>query len=165
MKSAVSTLKNSKLNQCVCNSCKKQNCHLKLSSDFPSAKIILDIDCITREIERVQGKVCDYLIVAEKDGYNFFLPVEFKTTNIKPNEIKEQMEGGIRFFKKHAGKHCDKFTCYPVLVSERLKHIVHKYLINTKVKFNGKDKRIKHVKCNNSLSWKKVVKSQCQTQA
>ncbi len=148
----VQTLKNT-FGQCIRNSCKDPHCTLNLSA-FPNKKIILDIDCIAEQRpSHVQGKRCDYVIVVEEGGVIFLLPVEFKTTRVIPDEVKKQLEGGIRFFKKH---HQNQFNCYPVLVSKSLGRPISRKLQQVSISYNGKKARIKHVLCNRSLSWNKI---------
>ena len=153
MSSTISTLR-SKFGQCICKVCERSKCKLKLSA-FPSQKIILDVDCVAEQKPSpVQGERCDSIIVAEKDGVVFLLPVEFKTTMVIPDKVKKQLEGGIRFFKSY---HADQFNCHPVLVSKRLKRTVGKRLQQILISCNGKHARIKHVLCNASLSWNTVI--------
>lgn len=152
MSATVSTLR-SKFNQCIRQSCEVSNCMLNLSA-FPNQKLILDIDCIAKQKNsHVRGKRCDRLIVAEKSGVIFLLPVEFKTTRVIADDVKKQLEGGIRFFKNH---HQDQFNCYPVLVSKSLGRQVSRKLQKVSISYNGKKARIKHVFCDQSLSWNKV---------
>ena len=152
MSSIVPTLR-SRFSKCVRSSCESQNCKLNLNA-FPSEKIILDIDCIAEEKRSsIKGKRCDSIIVVEEGGILFLLPVEFKTNRVIPEEVKEQLEGGIRFFKNH---HQNQFGCYPVLVSKTLNRQVSKKLQQVKVRYNGKQARIKHVSCDRSLLWSKV---------
>ena len=139
--------------QCIRPSCEDSNCKLQLSS-FPKQQIILDLDCIAQQRRSpIQGKRCDRLIVIEAGDKIFLLPVEFKTTWVIPEKIKEQLEGGIGFFKKY---HENQFHCYPVLVSRNLRTSIRKQLQKISISWNGRKTRIKHVLCNDSLSWKAV---------
>ena len=152
MSSTVSTLR-SKFKQCICASCEDSRCILRLSA-FPSQKIILNIDCITqKKLAQIRGERCDRLVVVEERDIISLLPVEFKTTLVKPDKVKKQLEGGIRFFKSY---HTEQFNCYPVLVSKSLKGSVRKKLQQVSISCNGKTARIKHVLCNRSLSWNAV---------
>lgn len=152
MSSAISTL-SSKFGQCICNVCERSKCKLKLSA-FPNQKIILDIDCVAgQKPSSVRGERCDSLIVIEEKGATFLLPVEFKTTRVIPDKVMKQLEGGIKFFKNH---HQNDFYCYPVLVSKGLRRTVSKNLQKISIILNGKKIRIRHVLCNQSLSWKKI---------
>ena len=153
MSATISTLK-SKFGQCIRQSCEDSNCKINLSA-FPNQKIILDIDCIAKQkSSHVRGERCDSIIVVEEGGVIFLLPVEFKTTQVIPGKVKKQLEGGIRFFKNH---HQNQFNCYPVLVSKRLKRPVSRQLQKVSISYNGKPARIKHVLCNQSLSWNAVI--------
>lgn len=155
MSSPVPTLR-SRFSQCVRNSCESPNCKLNLNA-FPGEKIILDIDCIAKQNPSyIQGERCDYVIVARKNGRVFFLPVEVKTKRVIPDKVKNQLEGGIRFFENH---HHNQFTCYPVLVSKRLRPSISKKLQKISIGCNGKKIRIKHVLCGGSLSWSNVARS------
>lgn len=153
MSSPISILR-SKFSQCICNVCERSKCKLKLSA-FPNKRIILDIDCITKQNKSgVQGKRCDSLIVVENNGVVFLFPVEFKTTLVVPSDVKKQLEGGIKFFKSY---HPNQFNCYPVLVSQSLRGPVRRKLQLVSISYNGKKARIRHVLCNQSLSWKAVI--------
>lgn len=152
MSSTISALK-SKFGHCIRLFCENSNCRLNLGA-FPNQKIILDIDCITEQKSfHVRGERCDAIIVVEEGGNIFLLPVEFKTTRVIPDKVKKQLEGGIKFFRKH---HKDHFNCYPVLVSKRLARTVSRKLQQVSISYNGRKARIKHVLCNDSLSWNKV---------
>ena len=152
MSSTISTLR-SKFSQCIRQSCEDSNCKLNLIA-FPNQKIILDIDCIVNQRSSlVRDERCDRLIVVEKGGAISLLPVEFKTTRVIPDKVKKQLEGGIRFFKSY---HQSQFNCYPILVSKSLRRPVSKKLQQVLVSYNGKFARIKHVLCNNLLSWNAV---------
>lgn len=152
MSSPVPTLR-SRFGKCVRNSCESQNCKLNLDA-FPNEKVILDVDCIAKEKRfSIKGNRCDSIIVVEEGSILFLLPVEFKTKWVIPDKVKNQLEGGIRFFKNH---HQNQFNCYPVLVSKTLNRQVSKKLQQVKVKYNGKQVRIKHVLCGRSLLWSKV---------
>ena len=153
MSATISTLK-SKFGQCIRQSCEDSNCKINLSA-FPKEKIILDIDCIEdQKLSSIRGEKCDRLIVVEESGVIFLLPVEFKTTRVIPDKVKKQLEGGVRFFKSH---HANQFNCYPVLVSKSLRRTVSKKLQRVSISYNGKQARIKHVLCNQSLSWNAVI--------
>ncbi|MCS1410271.1 MAG: hypothetical protein M2R45_03463 [Verrucomicrobia subdivision 3 bacterium] len=152
MSSAINILKG-RFSKCVCSSCETSNCKLKLS-DFPSEKIILDIDCVEQqELAHIQGKRCDYIIVIEQGGFTFLVPAEFKSESVRESDVKEQLEGGIRFFAEFYN---DQFTCYPVLVSKRLSRPASHKLKRILINYNSKKVRIKRVKCNDSLLWNKV---------
>ena len=152
MSSPVPALR-SRFSKCVRNSCESPNCKLNLDA-FPSEKIILDIDCIAEEKRfSIKGKRCDYIIVLEEGGILFLLLVEFKTNRVIPEEVREQLEGGIRLFKSY---HQNQFNCYPVLVSKALNRRVSKKLQHVRVRYNGKQARIKHVSCGRSLLWSKI---------
>lgn len=153
MSSTISTLR-SIFGQCISNVCERSKCKLKLSA-FPNQRIILDIDCVAeQDPSSVRGERCDSLIVVAKDGVIFLLPVEFKTNRVIPDKVKKQLEGGIRFFKSY---HAEQFNCYPVLVSKSLSGPVRKKLQQVSISCNGRKARIKHVLCNDSLSWKAII--------
>ena len=162
MSSPVPALR-SRFSKCVRNSCESQNCKLNLNA-FPSEKIILDIDCIAKENpSHIQGERCDYIIVAKivakKNDLVFLLPVEFKTKRVIPDKVKNQLEGGIRFFEKH---HQNQFMCCPILVSQGLRPSISKRLQKISIGCNGKNVRIKHVLCGGSLSWSNVARSKAK---
>ncbi len=117
---------------------------------FPKERIIIDIDSRLPSIK--PGRRCDYGIVADEAGTTFFLPVEFKSTNLDFTKVKEQLEGGINSFKEDLGT----FICYPVLVSKSLKNQERKQLIKIQISSPYGQKTVKHVLCNKPLKWSEV---------
>lgn len=146
----VSTLRN-KFNRCTCTSCEKPKCKFKFEN-VPNEKVILNMDLIKKP-RFILSKKCDYMI-AVMDGHSAFLiPVEFKSSSMKVNHIKEQLEGGIRFIQRHCK---NKFVCYPVLVSKSISRPESRKLQKIVISYNGKTARIRHVSCNQSVRWDKV---------
>ncbi len=135
---------------CVDCLCKVSECELKLDG-FPGERVILDVDRVMRS--RDSGRRCDYVIVVDEGNDTFFLPIEFKSRQLNPERIQKQLEGSIKFFKKHLPA---RFRCYPVIVSKNLKNQERKRLLKIRVEYNGNKKKIKHVRCNQSLRWDKV---------
>lgn len=132
--------------------CKERDCKLKLT-DFPAAKVILNVDNVIPQPPEYPAKRCDRVIVVDESSNVFFIPVEFKSNGSKPSHVKEQLEGGTRFFQDYFPNEC-KF--YPVLVSKSISPRERKKMQNVRVNSKYGNKRIRHVKCNNSLFWKNV---------
>ncbi|WP_462137450.1 hypothetical protein [Candidatus Mycalebacterium sp.] len=121
---------------------------------FPGERSIIDVDSALEPNQL--GRRCDYIIIVDEGENTFFLPVEFKRTNLNFIKIKEQLEGGIQSFKEHL----KQFICYPVLVSKSLRGQERKKLRKIQIDCgNQGKKRITHVRCNNLLSWKKIKKA------
>lgn len=138
---------------CARDACEKVECKLRLSG-FPPEKVILDVDCIAEQRpRRMAGERCDFIIVVGEGKSIFLIPVEFKTQRVIPDKIKSQLESGIKFFRAHSNA---QFKCRPVLVTQRLRQQNRKKLQEIKIKHNGEMIRIRHVRCNKSLSWKDV---------
>ena len=138
-----------------CKSCqqlKVDDCELKLDG-FPRHRAIVDVDRVIPS--KATGNRCDYVIVADENDEAFFLPVEFKESSSDFVKIKKQLEGGIKFFKKHLP---NGYRCYPVFVSRKLKVGEGKKLQQITIQGQGKKIRIKHVRCNDALRWN-VVKN------
>ena len=143
---------------CVRTNCKKSDCKLNLMRDFPDRKIILDVDCcITKQ--KQSSKICDYVVFAKDGNFVFILPIEFKSFCLDITKIKEQLEGGISFFKRYLPQ---QFECYPLLVSRRLGKEAGRRLSREKINYRGKKTRIKHIPCNSRLSWDTIKKSLVQ---
>lgn len=143
----------SKFPDCVRHACKEDECKLKLNG-FPGKRVILSMDCMMKSADA--GKRCDYAVVADEQNDTFLLPVEFKSKILDPAKIKEQLEGGIRFLRKHLPR---QFKCYPVLVSKKLDRQTGKKLREIRVRYcQGRETTVKHVPCNQPLRWSKVKK-------
>ena len=100
------------------------------------------------------GKRCDFLIVVSELEPNNLVPVEFKSSYYKTDEVKQQLEGRIKLFKKF---HNGDFSIYPVLVSKTLKgNNFRKKLQQTVICYRDKRARIKHVLCNQQLDWNQI---------
>ena len=100
------------------------------------------------------GKRCDFLIVVSELEPNNLVPVEFKSSYYKTDEVKQQLEGRIKLFKKF---HNGDFSIYPVLVSKTLKgNNFRKKLQQTVICYRDKRARIKNVLCNQQLDWNQI---------
>ena len=140
---------------CTCDACKKAKCELRLGR-FPSEKVILDVDCIAKQRpKRMAGERCDFIVVVEEGKSIFLIPIEFKAKRVIPEKVESQLESGIKFFKKHSNV---QFKCRPVLVSQKLGRPNSKRLQKMKIEHNGEAVRIRHVRCNRTLSWKNARK-------
>ena len=105
-----------KFSTCCCYACKEQSCEIKLSG-FPPEKFIFDVDCIhDKHPTEFEGNKCDRIIVSCSGSLIYFIPVEFKSGGVDMEHVREQLEAGVRFIKKHI-RH--KICCHPVLVSTR----------------------------------------------
>ena len=146
-----------KFEGCICNQCKKQNCKLELL-DFPDTKVIFDVDCIFKlpnHSKNYTGKRCDYIIVATEGNNTFFLPLEFKSHNVRSAEVKEQLKDSINYFRKYIS---GAVKYYPILVSESLKQIERSILGKTDVQCPDGKKEIYHTPCKKPLDWKELTK-------
>ena len=135
----------------ICELCKGNNCELPLHG-FPSARVILDVDCIIKSGEC--GKRCDFIIVVDEGNDTFLLPIEFKSGSFHSTKVKEQLEGCITYFGGHTSgtvRYC------PIHVSIKIKDAEYKNFLTKKVKCNGGEKRIMHVDCGDPLYWNAVL--------
>lgn len=121
--------------------------------EFPDRRMIIGIDRMN--LPRAAGKRCDYVIAVDEKGSAFLLPIEFKSKKFKLGEVRKQLEGGIGICKKCLP---DRFRCYPVLVSELLTKGRRDELRKIRIKFNGKQATIKHIRYEESLIWDDVRK-------
>ncbi len=142
----------SQFNNGVVTQCREQDCELKLKK-FPDATVIFNVDNVIPQPPEYSAKRCDRVIVADESGDVFFIPVEFKSTNFRLSYVKEQLEGGTRFFQNYLP---NKSKFYPILVSKKITTRERRKLRSTKVISKYGEKRIKHIQCNKSLTWKEV---------
>lgn len=152
MTSTYSARIESKFSRGVETQCKAKNCKLKLKG-FPRNRIIINVDTVIPKPPVYLGKRCDRVIVVDESSKVFVMPVEFKTGNVKLSDVKEQLEGGTRFFQKHLP---DKCRFYPVLVSKSITPQEGRKLEKVMVDSPYGKRRIRRVKCNNALAWQKV---------
>ena len=153
MPSNIISILKTKFAVCTCTSCEKSVCKLKFKN-VPNRKVILDVDCIAKQ-QSTQGKRCDYIIAVMDGQSTFIIPVEFKTNRVVVEDLKNQLEGGMRFIQQ-----CYKgqFVCYPVLVSKSISRSSTKKLQRAKIQYNGGTARIRRISCNQQLRWDRVKK-------
>lgn len=137
---------------CTLEKCVHENCELKLSG-FPKENVILDVDCIVASAE--SGRRCDYVIVVDEGNVVFLLPVEFKSARLDFTKIGEQLKGGVKFFEEHLS---GEVRYFPVVVSAKLDNHSRNQLAKVSIKLGGKDRRVRHVRCNKGLRWSEVRK-------
>ena len=136
--------------QGVCSVCKVDKCELKLNG-FPEEIVILNVDNIIKP--KQLGRRCDYVVIVDESNQVFFLPIEFKSSNLNFTKIKAQLESTVQFFKNCLP---NQLVLYPVLVSRTFSRRQQKSLREIKVKSSFDEKRIRHVLCNKPLKWSEV---------
>ena len=136
--------------QGVCSACKVDKCELKLSG-FPKEIVILNVDNIVKP--KQLGRRCDYVVIVDESNQVFFLPIEFKSSNLNFTKIKAQLESTICFFKEHFP---NQPALYPVLVSKNLRRQERRLLYKIKIESSFGNKLIRHVLCNKPLKWSEV---------
>ena len=133
---------------CVVKSCKRDKCSLLLKNK--TGITILDLD--HKDLKLSNIKRCDFLLFKKNKKHLFLVPIELKSGPIHDaHDAVQQLQGGLdqaKFWLKEGVN----FRLLPILAHGKGTHkFTFNKLRNHKVKFRGKEMKIKLVRCGSEL--------------
>lgn len=138
------------LRECVCRSCERKGCKLRLDSFRAHPILVIDCDKCRARFD-FEGEICDFFVFYDWKGLGL-AAVEIKPGLMDAKHAVRQIEKGCEV----AGKIVDKRRVgdfFPILLyGRRAKSAEFKILRGAKVVFGGRKHLIIVEKCGASLS-------------
>jgi len=139
-----------RLSGCLCTSCEREGCKLRLDSLPISSLSIVDADKY-KKCTRFKGKLCDFIIFYWTGGTKV-AAVELKGGLVKEGQAQKQIDNGSKVAARVLGSH-RVVDFFPILLHGRgLKRLQIDALQRVRVRFQGKGYMIIIERCGSQLA-------------
>jgi hypothetical protein len=139
-----------KFAKCICTSCKRRGCKLRLGSLPTHSLILIDADKY-RGCYSFKGRLCDYILFYLGGSLSIAV-VELKSGLIKADVAQKQIENGSKVAEQITEPHRVSNFLPILLYGRRVKRLDIQTLKKVEVRFQGKDYMIIIERCGSQLS-------------